>query len=320
MPKKVLVTGGAGTIGRTLSRALIELGYEVIVIDDDSSGIAEWLPSEATFIRGSICVKEVLDQAFRLKPHYVFHLAALFANQNSVENPQYDLEVNGQGLLRMLEYSGKAECKKFLYTSSSCVYGNRQPMVEDSPLDAVDTPYAISKRLGEDYCRFWSHFHQVQTIIARVFNCYGPGDIPGKFRNVIPNFFSDALCGKPLTITGDGNEVRDFVFIDDLIQGLLKAMFTQTKSGEIFNLATGVGTKIKDIATTINTLTSNPSGLSFLPRRRWDSVDSRIGVSTKAREQLGFNPTIKIEEGLRRTWQWFRKIKLPSKLSQARAA
>ena len=117
---------------------------------------------------------------------HVFHLAAFFANQNSVDNPEEDLAVNGQGIINVLKLALKNKVKKLIYTSSSCVYGNKEIMKESDKLpEFLDTPYAITKLLGEEYCKFWTQFHGLNTVILRLFNSYGPGELPGKYRNVI---------------------------------------------------------------------------------------------------------------------------------------
>ena len=191
----ILVTGGAGAIGSNLVASLLKEGHKVIVLDDLSSGHKRNISEAAVFFQGSILNEELLEEVFQnAKIDYVLHLAALFANQNSVDHPTLDLSVNGLGTLNILEKSLKYGVQKVVYTSSSCVYGNDPIMNEDKPLNGIlDTPYAITKLLGEQYCKFFSKCNGLNTVIVRLFNCYGPGEIPGKYRNAIPNFFSTAL-------------------------------------------------------------------------------------------------------------------------------
>ena len=162
------------------------------------------------------------------KPERVFHLAALFANQNSVEHPDRDLTVNGLGVVKVLEHAQRAGVAKVLYTSSSCVYGNKAVMRETDIDFKPDTPYAITKLLGEQYCRFWSEFHKLDTVMVRLFNTYGPGEHPGRYRNVIPNFMKLAMAGEALADHGTGEETRDFNFVADTVAGMILAMETPT--------------------------------------------------------------------------------------------
>lgn len=303
---KILVTGGAGFIGSNLVRELICQGHEVLVVDDLSSGHQALVAPEAIFIQGSIVDDEVLSQCFAFNPEYVFHLAALFANQNSVDHPDIDLQVNGLGTIKLLDCCTKASVKKVLYVSSSCVYGGMEEMVESTDAFFPDTPYAITKLLGERYATFWSHHHKLDVVMVRLFNTYGPGEYPGRYRNVIPNFIALALAGEALPITGTGEETRDFTYVDDTVRGICAAMFSQTAPGDVFNLATGVETKIIDIANEINRYLNNAAGVRYFPRRSWDSVARRRASVLKAAEIIRFEATTPVAEGIRRTCDWVR--------------
>ncbi len=192
-----------------------------------------------------------LKRAFSEKPDYVFHLAALFANQNSIDHPETDLMVNGMGTLRVLLYSNRNDVDKFIFASSGCsVYGSQAPLPlkEDFVSLHLDTPYQITKLLGELYCNFFHDYYGLPVAIGRFFNVYGPGEIPGKYRNVIPNFIYWALHGQPLPITGTGEETRDFTFVEDIVEGVLRLGVIPEAVGEAVNLASGTETKIIDLA------------------------------------------------------------------------
>jgi UDP-glucose 4-epimerase len=304
--KTVLVTGGSGAIGSNLCRRLLDDGCHVVVLDDLSSGSAELLDRRAVFVRGSVCNAEDINEAFSHKPQFVFHLAALFANQNSVDHPEKDLSVNGGGTLNVLRAASDSGVEKLLFTSSSCVYGNQSCMREDAALGDLDTPYAMTKYLGDQYCKFWTRFHGLDTVMVRLFNSYGPGEFPGKYRNVIPNFLRLAIRGEPLPITGTGDEVRDFNFAKDAVDGMCRAMFSTTKPGDVFNIAGGRGTKIADLAAMINRVSGNPSGVTYIPSRKWDSVVTRIGIIDKAKAELGYMPKTSLEDGIAATYEWMR--------------
>lgn len=309
---RVLITGGAGAIGSNLSNTLSDAGCAVTVLDDLSSGSAGLLNDKINFIHGSVCKDQDLESAFSNSPDVVFHLAALFANQNSVENPRRDIDVNGLGTIKVLEFAQKKHIKKLLYTSSSCIYGSNPDMRENNSIGCTDTPYAITKFLGEQYCRFWSRHNDLDTVIVRLFNSYGPGEFPGQYRNVIPNFFSLALRGEPLPITGSGDEIRDFNFVCDTVNGIISAMSSTTLPGDVYNLASGIGTRISDLACMINEITGNSAGIRFVPRRTWDSITTRIGYIEKARLELGYQPACKLPCGLAKTFEWLKLHDLSS--------
>ena len=303
---EILVTGGAGAIGYNLVNALIDKGHSVTILDDLSSGYLCLLHPEARFVEGSIASDGDLKDAFATGPEYVIHLAALFANQNSVEHPLKDLEVNARGTMDVLHMAQQRGVSKVLYASSSCVYGAKKEMREEDAPGQLDTPYAITKWIGEPYCKFWSDFHDLDTVIIRLFNSYGPGEFPGKYRNVIPNFFDLAMRGQPLPITGDGTETRDFTYVGDTVEGLVSALFSTTKSGDVFNLATGRATEIIKIAQAINAVVGNKAGFEYKPRRKWDHIPHRLGIIDKAKKELGYNPQTLLEDGLERTYAWLR--------------
>ena len=305
---RVLVTGGAGSIGSNLAALLVERGHDVTVLDDLSSGHRDLVPPSVRFVQGSIEDEGALAQAFDARPQWVFHLAALFANQNSVEHPQRDLAVNGGGTVKVLQQAVAGSAAKLLFTSSSCVYGHKEVMREDDQAYDLDTPYAISKLLGEHYCRYWSRQFGIDTVVVRLFNTYGPHEHPGRYRNVIPNFFALAMRGEPLPITGTGEETRDFNFVGDVVRGLMDAMAASTPAGEVYNLASGTATRIGDLARAINEITGNRAGLAFKPRRDWDHVVTRRGDPSKARQAFGYTAATPLERGLRLTHEWLRTV------------
>ncbi len=305
-----LVTGGAGCVGSNLCRALLEAGAEVVVVDDLSAA-ARWnLPGSdrLTFLEGSILDRELLGRAFAKKPGTVFHLAAFFANQNSVDHPESDLQVNGLGTLRVLERARAAGVQRVVYASSGCsVYGSQAPLPlkEDFVSLNLDTPYQVTKLLGELYCNFFRNYYELPVVRARLFNVYGPGEVPGRYRNVIPNFIYWARRGQPLPITGTGEETRDFTFVADIVGGLLRCGILPGAVGEAMNLASGVETKVIDLANQVNALTGNRAGLQTRERRRWDTHSRRCASVEKARKLLGYQPRTDFAAGLGRTLEWF---------------
>jgi len=308
--KNILITGGAGCIGSNLTKALVKAEAAKIIALDDLSAAERWnIPDDPkiVFIQGSILDEEVLKRAFSHKLDFVFHLAAHFANQNSVDNPETDLIVNGVGTLKVLQYSHLTKVSKFVFASSGCsVYGSQAPLPlkEEFVSLHLDTPYQITKLLGELYCNFFYNYYGLPVAIARYFNVYGPGEIPGAYRNVIPNFIWWALHKRPLPITGTGEETRDFTFVEDIIDGSLRLGVTPEAVGEAFNLASETETKVIDVANLVNEIAGNDSGVELVARRDWDKITRRGASIEKARKVLGYEPKAQIRDGIKKTFDW----------------
>jgi nucleoside-diphosphate-sugar epimerase len=313
--KRILITGGCGCIGSNLVRTLLKAEPERIVVIDDLSASYEWnLPKDekVAFIKGSILDEEAMTKAFSVKPNYVFHLAAHFANQNSVDHPETDLLVNGLGTLKVLENAKLVDIERFVFASSGCsVYGSQAPLPlkEDFVSLHLDTPYQLNKLVGELYCNFFKDYYKLPVAIARYFNVYGPGEVPGKYRNVIPNFTYWAMRNQPLPITGTGEETRDYTFVDDIVDGTLRIGVVKEAVGDAFNLASETETRVIDLANWINELVGNKAGIVSKPRRDWDKVVKRRASIEKARKILGYEPKTDIKTGLQMTYKWISENK-----------
>lgn len=311
--KVILVTGGSGAIGTNLCAALVDEGARmVIVLDDLSSGYTWNIPKKKNimFVNGCITDDIYLKRVFFEQPQYVFHLAAFFANQNSVDYPEKDLKVNGFGILKMLEYSLFNKVKRFIYASSGCsIYGSSSPLplTEEFMSMNLSSPYQVTKMLGELYCNFFKNYYGIEVVKTRFFNSYGPGEVPGQYRNVIPNFIYWAMKGKSLPITGTGKETRDFTYVGDLVDGLLRAGYYKSIIGQEFNLASGKETRIIDIANMINEIVGNKAEIKFVQKRKWDTKNRLLASIDKAKNLIGYEPKIEFKEGLINTIKWFRE-------------
>ncbi|MFO0569276.1 MAG: NAD-dependent epimerase/dehydratase family protein [Polyangiaceae bacterium] len=305
-----LVTGGAGAIGSVLVQRLLQEGIEqVLVVDDLSSGY-RWLLPEDPRVRLSVTdVCTLLDQPPPGPQPTVFHLAAFFANQNSVDHPRDDLHTNGLGTLTTLLWAQKHSATAVVYASAGCSIAGHDvegAIREDMPVSLhLDTPYQITKALGEFYCNYF--MPNTPSVRCRFFNSYGPGEVPGRYRNVIPNFIWRALNNEPLTITGTGDETRDFIFVSDLVDGLLRSSTTTAARGEAINLGTGVQTRIGDLAEWVVAACNSKSRIEFAPRRVWDKSVHREANIGRAKALLGFQPTVGVRAGLEPTVDWFRR-------------
>lgn len=310
--KTVLVTGGAGAIGTNLVRTLAELGASTIIVLDDMSAAYDWnvpsLPS-VLLVKGSVTDEVALKRVFSYSPDIVYHLAAFFANQNSVDYPQRDLMVNGLGTLLVFQYAQLAKTAKVVYASSGCsIYGSAAPLplTEDFMSMHLTTPYQITKMLGELYGNFFHHHYSLPVVKARFFNSYGPGEVPGQYRNVIPNFIYRALRGLPLPFTGSGEESRDFTYVSDIVDALLRAAYFEAAVGQEMNIASGRETRILAMAERVNELCGNSAGIVRAAPRVWDTKKRLLASVTRAHELLGYTPSMDFDKGLQQTVQWFK--------------
>jgi len=309
--KTVLVTGGAGAIGGNLVRRLSDLDAEKVIILDNLSSSYKWNIAQGDniqFIQGDILNEEKLKWAFKSKPDIIYHLAAHFANQNSVENPEKDLMVNGMGILKVLQYAHLVDVGRFVYASSGCgIYGldSKMPFEEHDISVKLYTPYQVTKMIGELYTNYFYNLYELPIVNARFFNSYGPGEVPGKYRNVIPNFFYWSMNGLPLPITGTGEETRDFAYVGDLVNGLVKMATREEAVGEAINLGAGREIRIIDLANWINELTGNEANIAFKERRDWDKKNRLLSCIDKASNILGYTPQTEFRKGLEEAHQWF---------------
>ena len=306
--KAILITGGAGFIGQNLVK-YFQKKYKIIVIDNLSSkGVSKnylFNRKKIIFLKKNISNMSNFYKLKNIKIDYVIHAAANFANENSIINPNKDLKTNILGTLNVLEFCRKNNVKKFIYLSSSCVYGENLVAKENLIVNPSETPYAISKYSAELYVDFYKNFYNLNTSIVRVFNTYGPGEISHKFRNVIPRFIDNALNNKDLTITGTGNETRDFTFIDDLMK-TIELIINSKKMPEIINSCTGKKTKIKSLAKLIIILTKSKSKISYSSLRNWDKVRNRLGSNLKLKKISRIKNFISLKNGLKKTIEWYK--------------
>jgi UDP-glucose 4-epimerase len=323
---RLLVVGGAGFVGSNLVRLLIEEGADsVLVVDNLISSERENLPGNPCIdvIEGSIADDDVLAS---LEDEFdvVYHLATYHGNQSSIANPLEDHENNLITTLKLYErLKDFRNLKKVVYSASGCtlapheVYEGAEAVSEDGavPLD-LDSPYQISKVVGEFYSVYYERQHGLPTVRARFQNVYGPGEVLGAgrwrgtpatiWRNVTPTFVYRALEGLPLQLDNGGVASRDFVYVEDVARGLLACAENGTP-GDVYNLASGVETTIRRLAELILELSGSSSELEIAPRRAWDHSILRFGSPEKARRELGFEATVPLEDGLRQTIDWTRE-------------
>jgi UDP-glucose 4-epimerase len=321
----ILVVGGAGFVGSNLVKTLLQSAERitVTVIDNLLSSERVSVPDDANvhFIEGSIANDEILSQINDVFD-YAFHLATYHGNQSSIADPLADHENNTLTTLKLYErIKNFKKLKKVVYSSAGCsvakkTHRNAVAATEDDPIEIKqDSPYSISKIIGEFYSVYYHKQHNLPTVRARFQNVYGPGEILGAgkwrgtpatvWRNVIPTFIYKALKGMPLPLEGKGIASRDFIFVDDVSQGLVTCAL-QGKAGDVYNLASGKETTILELATLINELTGNSAGFEHFPERTWDSSGKRFGSTEKAGRELNFKANVSLKDGLFKTIEWTR--------------
>ena len=218
--------------------------------------------------------------------------------------------VNGMGILKVLQYAHLVNVDRFVYSSSGCgVYGleSKMPFEEHDISIHLHTPYQVTKLLGELYTNYFHNLYELPIVNARFFNSYGPGEVPGKYRNVIPNFFYWAMKGQPLPITGEGTETRDWTYVGDIVNGLLAMGVRDEAIGEAFNLGSAKEQRVIDMANMVNELTGNKAGIRFTERRNWDVKTRLLSCVDKANRVIGYEPKMSFKDGLVETHRWFVK-------------
>jgi UDP-glucose 4-epimerase len=303
---KALVTGGAGFIGSNVARLLAEEGYDVVVLDDLSTGFRENLKELRGVclvegdVRDSSLVERAIDGA-----EVVFHLAASVGNTRSIENPLYDSEVNVLGTLRVLEAAHRARVRKVVCSSSAAIFGELKslPIREDHPCEP-DTPYGVSKLAEEKHCLAYAKLYELEAVCLRYFNVYGLNQRYDAYGNVIPIFAHCMLRRQTLTIYGDGEQTRDFVNVYDVARANILAAQTPDVSGA-FNVASGEAITINRLVELMREASGIEPSIKNAAPRKGDVRHSRADISA-ARNALGYEPIVKLSEGLADYMVWAR--------------
>jgi len=313
---RTLITGGAGFIGSHIMDRLLKEGYEVVILDNFSSGrvknIQRHLSSQRLhLVRGDVRNSEDVKKAVK-DVDAVFHLAAIVNVPLSIENPLLVNDVNIEGTLNLLEASVKENIQRFIYVSTCAVYGEAcyLPINEEHPIMPL-SPYGISKFSAEGYCRIFHMIHGLETVCLRFFNVYGPRQSEGPYSGVITQFITRLKRGEAPVIYGDGEQTRDFVYVKDVVEASMLVLECQHFGGEVINIGTGKPTTINQLAKVLAHLLGKADVKpEYAPPRAGDIRNSYADIR-KAEEVLGYKPGIKLEDGIRRLLQGLgRKEKL----------
>ena len=311
---RYLITGGAGFIGSNIAQKLIKEGHFVRVLDNFSSGKEENLEfakglgkDKFELIRGDIRDKDTCDKACQ-EIDYVLHQAALRSVPKSLKDPESYNDVNINGVLYMLQACSKNKVKRFVFASSSSVYGDTDKFPEtETDLPLLISPYALSKLAGEYYCRIFSEFFNVETACLRYFNVFGPRQaLDDEYAVVIPKFITCILNDEQPPIFGNGKQSRDFTYIDNVVEANILAATKEGIKHEVFNVANGKDNTILQLVVALNKIIGKNIKPKLLPVRAGDVFKTLSDIS-KIENLLGFKSKVNFEEGLRKTVKYFKE-------------
>ncbi|UCC39926.1 MAG: SDR family oxidoreductase [Candidatus Aminicenantes bacterium] len=307
---KYLVTGGAGFIGSHVAEELVRRGHKVTVLDNFFTGKRENIApfmDKIELIEGDIRDMDICRQSLE-DVDFVLHQAALPSVPRSIEDPVLASEINIQGTLNLLVASRDAGIKKFVFASSTSVYGDDPSLPKEEGREGKPlSPYAVSKIAGEMYCQVFSRIYGLSTVCLRYFNVFGPRQDPfSQYAAVIPNFITKTLKGESSTIFGDGEQSRDFTYVSNVVEANFLAAEAQNVTGEIFNIACGEKTSVNSLAKKINELLGKDISPVHDEPRPGDILHSLADIS-KAKKMLKYDPLVSIDEGLEKTIRWFQE-------------
>jgi nucleoside-diphosphate-sugar epimerase len=322
--KRILIVGGAGFVGSNLSHMILESDIaSLTIVDNFLSSDAVNVPKDkrVNLIFGSIADDAVLNQ-LATKIDFVWHLACYHGNQSSIFDPIADHDNNNFTSLKLFDFLSKRDdLTKVVYSAAGCAvaektYGEPTATPEDAPVSLFhDSPYSISKLVGEMYGNYYFKMYGMPFVKARFQNVYGPREILGAgqwrgtyatvWRNVTPTFIWKSLNGEALGLDNGGLVSRDFIYVEDICRGLI-ACALSGEPGEAYNIASGIEVTIKQLAETINLLTANQTPVNIQPARDWDNSGRRFGSTDKSRTELGFVAKTSVGEGLQQTVEWTR--------------
>ena len=314
--RRLLVTGGAGFIGANLVRLLLKRGDEVTVLESLSGGRREYLDVlSVRFVLGDILDRDAVERAVAGQ-HAVVHLAAQTGVPGSLENPRKDCEVNVLGTLTLLEACRAEKAKaerssngacaeklrgpRFIFASSNAPLGRQNPPATEDKAPLPVSPYGASKLAGEAYCLAYHGSWRLETVALRFANVYGP--FSAHKNSVVAKFFKDILSRGQVTLDGDGEQTRDFIYVGDLCNAILLALGSRV-AGEVFQIATGIETSVRDLASMVQQTAARRVQICHAPARQGD-VRRNYSAIEKARSLLGWEPCTDLTEGLRATWNW----------------
>lgn len=302
---KIFVTGGAGFIGSAAAKALVDAGHEVTVYDNLSTGKLEVVPAGAKLIVGDILDQKLLEKVLP-GTDVIFHFAALIEAGLSFENPVPFYKTNIDGSICLAEAARKTGVGKIIFSSTAAVYKPKDTPLTEKDLTEPENPYGATKLAFENILSAYHNSYGIESVSLRYFNAYGPGELHQPETHAIPNFIKAVLANKPVPFYWHGEQIRDFIYIDDLVTAHVLAL--KVKGFNYYNLGSGEGTKISDLSKIVFKICGKKSPISDLGKREGDP-QILVASYEKAKKELGWEPKVTLEEGLIKTIHFFQKIK-----------
>ena len=307
-----LVTGGAGFIGSNLIKSLLDNGHSVRVLDNFSTGKRDNLGpfrDRIELIEGDLRSYHIVHEAAR-DIEVIFHQGALPSVPRSIKDPITSNQVNVEGTLNILNAARDTGVRRVVYASSSSTYGENPELPKREEMHPRPiSPYAVSKLAGEKYCQVFTRTYGLETVSLRYFNVFGTGQDPSsQYAAVVPLFITAFLDGRRITVNGDGEQSRDFTFIENVVQANYKAATAEKASGEVFNVACGDQMSLNQMLDHLRKFTEIDTEVVYGPSRAGDVKHSLADI-TKARDLLGYDPSISAEKGLGLSVQWYRAVR-----------
>ena len=309
---EILVTGGAGFIGSHIVDRLLDEGFHVRVVDDLSTGEKKNLVQHESkksfqFIQGDIRNYDLVKKVVR-GVHAVFHEAALVSVTSSVKNPLLTNEINVTGTINLLKACVDSHIKRFIFASSCAIYGDSITLPQHENLLPMPlSPYAVSKLAAENYIKVFHDVYDLETVTLRYFNVYGPRQKYGPYCGVISTFINRLLEKRPPTIYGDGEQTRDFVNVNDVVEANMLALLKQKVAGEVFNISTGEAINVNTLARSLQRIMGRANLKPVYAEARPGDIRNSYADISKARKEMGYKPKVKLDEGLNELVKWYAK-------------
>lgn len=298
---KVLVTGGAGFIGSHVTEKALRQGHQVVVVDNLSSGKREHVAKDAVFYHASVVSEEMQEILLKERPEVVIHLAAQSVVPVSIHDPQLDADVNVKGMLRLLEGSRMVGVRKVIFSSTAAVYGEPESFpIREEQAGHLLSPYAVSKYAGEHYLAVYHHLYGLSYTVFRFANVYGPRQLPKSDGGVVAIFTEAVKQGTPLTINGDGEQTRDFIYVEDVADAMMRAF--DKGDNRVLNLSTGTPTSINRLIDELEIISGRQIERRYGPERPGDIRFSYL-CNEKMKQALDWEPQFTLRDGLRLTWE-----------------
>ena len=309
---RYLVTGGAGFIGSNTVDELVRRGHSVVVLDDLSAGKEDNLAevrNKITFIKGAVTDLEIVRRAIQ-EADYVLHLAARTSVPRSVKDPLETNRINVEGTLNVLVAARDAKVKRVVFAASSSAYGETPTLPKAETMQpAPISPYGVSKFTGELYAQVFGRCYGLESVSLRYFNVFGPRQDPSSpYSGVLSKFMTCCLEDTEPVVYGDGEQSRDFTYVDNVVQANLLACEAPNASSKVFNVGTGARFTLNQTLKLLEGIAGKPMAAKYDPPREGDIRDSQADI-TQSQEILGYKPTVGFEEGLRRTYEWYRSMR-----------